>query len=194
MAGLAFLPILAASALAFPQPGNDIGRGTAPFRSEAGFGLFRLFVAPDKQVLDCQTVYADFEDGVAEKVCQRLLQRKAFVEAQGADGQPIHGTMLYLIDQRGGGGQQLNMRPVPVMEATVQSLPAEYGSRKSVGLQVQLDPAGKVTYCESADADGDPYAEVACQLAAQATLAVRHDANGAPVAYVDSITVDFITE
>jgi len=193
MSATILLSVMAAS-LAIPQSSSSFDGAALAMRDSDGVAVVRLFVAPDRTVEDCKMLSREVSQADSERVCGKLVGRRAAAPAFGPDGQAAYGTLTYVVAEVG------NLRKTGIegnlpadMVLDVKSLPGGLKS-KAIGLNLLLDPAGKVSHCEASDGAGDGFSHAACAALANEVLEVRKDPAGNPVAYVDRMTVAFVSK
>jgi len=194
MAGTLLLSVLAASALAVPQPGASFpGAVLAAKKGSDGLAVVRLFVAPNRDVLECKIVASDFSVPENEAICGKLLNKKAAKAAKDPSGKAVHGTLPYLV---AGIDDETSLRLLLAMPADfvldVDGLSG--GERQSVFVNIVAGSDGKVSHCESLKGEESAYANTACAQLDQQDWLVRKDADGQPVPYVDTLRIDFVEQ
>ena len=182
-----------AASMAIPQSGLVFADAALAARDSDGVAVVKLFVAPDRKVLDCVAVAGNLSKEDNQRVCGKLIGKRALEPASSPDGKPAYGTLIYVVAGTGTVGSAELQANLPAdIELDVQTLPG--GARsKSVTLKLLLDPAGKVVRCEAADWSGGDYAKTACASLKDQALDIRKGGDGTPVSYVDQVHVDFVS-
>lgn len=183
-----FLPVLAAS-IAIPQPGNAFSSAIFAIRDGDGAAVVRLFVAPDRKVEDCEIVATDFSDSDSDRICGSLLNKRAAKSAVGPNGQPVYGTLLYIVADNS--EDPVPLRPnIPAdFVVDVDSVP---GTTRVLRVNVMTDDMGEVSSCEAPDAGAGTLAKIACDELKEQALGIRRSKDGAAVAYVQEVAVEFV--
>lgn len=195
MAGTILLSVIAASALALPQAGASFPSAVlAAKKGSDGVAVVRLFVSPDRTVEGCKIIASDFSAAENDGICGKLVKKKAAKAAKDQNGQPIYGTLPYLV---AGIDDDTSLRLLLGMPAdfvlNVDNLPDGAG-RKSVIVNVVTGSDGKVSHCEAVKGEESSFSETACVQLDQQEWVVRQDAQGKPVPYVDTLRVDFVEQ
>lgn len=195
MAGTILLSVMAASALALPQAGASFPTAVlAAKKGSDGVAVVRLFVSPDRTVESCKVVASDFSANENDGICAKLVKKKAAKAARDQNGQPVYGTLPYLV---AGIDDDTSLRLLLGMPAdfvlNVNDLPDGAG-RKSVIVNVVAGTDGKVTHCEAVKGEESAFSETACAQLDQQEWLVRQDTQGSPVRYVDTLRVDFVDQ
>ncbi|WEK46815.1 MAG: hypothetical protein P0Y56_00565 [Candidatus Andeanibacterium colombiense] len=191
MSTTVLLSMMAAS-LAVPSSGPTFTQAAMAARG-SGVAVVELFVSPEREVLDCKIVNSELFKKDNERICDSLRGKRAAKAAVGPDGKPSYGALIYVV--AGSDAAQANsLKPnlQPDVELDVASLP-EGARSKTISLNVMLDESGKIARCEAANGSAGGFAKAACGSIDQKLLRVRKGKDGNAVAYVKTITVDFVS-
>ena len=192
MSATILLSIMAAS-MAVPQSSTVFADAALAPRNSDGIAIVKLFVAPDREVLACRVVASGLSEADNDRVCDKLVGKRAGEAARGPDGQAAYGTMTYVVAGSGTrGSAELEANLPADITLDVKSLPGGAKST-SVNLNLLLDASGKVAKCEGSRYSSDSYVTAACASLKDQVLDVRKGSDGNPVSYVDSVNVDFVS-
>lgn len=192
MSATILLSVMAAS-MAVPQSSTVFADAALAPRNSDGIAIVKLFVAPDREVMACHVVASGLSDADNDRVCDKLVGKRAGQAARDPDGRLTYGTMTYVVAGSGTrGSAELEANLPADITLDVESLPGGAKS-KTVSLNLLLDASGKVAKCEAAHYNESDYAKAACASLNGQMLDVRKGSDGNPVSYVDNVNVDFVS-
>lgn len=180
---LILAPLFLAAAIEMPKPSGTTLRKLA---GEGGIGgMIEFFVDPKGRVVDCRDKKTKLVPEYIAPTCKRAMGRDIGRGARDHQGDPIHSVV--------DGGEIIGMlypaRLTSDLAVMVASMPGGQKRLRTVSV-VLINEQGRVDQCEGES----PFARAACQQAVNHQFDVRFDADGNPVAFVDSLIVDFVLE
>jgi hypothetical protein len=182
------LPILAASAMQIPDPGQFFYESLVrQLPSSGGVVDFELFVSPEGEVLECKLIYARPVRAADQSDCDRLVGKKIAKPATGPSGEPIHAQFAIVLSTSSRPSYE---RPADFV-VEVADLPGTT-RKETVHLMVAVSPQGAVNHCKQTGQGSPALAEVACQQAGAHHWASRTDKAGSPVTFAALIGIDFV--
>jgi hypothetical protein len=158
--------------------------------------LVELIVESDGKVRGCSVISFVGDERLAREQCVAVM-RLRLVPARAADGTPILSRYrTFLTKWIPGSGSQANevktASPPPDLTLKVATSTIPITEPTSLGLVLEINPAGVVTHCEGMQNSkpiGRSTVEWACAQALNFTGPVLADSAGAPAAYVMTLSV-----
>lgn len=163
----------------------------------AGNVFADLLVGPDGRVERCKVIYSEGSARDGERYCQRAIGLKSGEPALGPDGNSAYGMADFDLVARPVGVPKARVPSRPAdIELTVETLPAQFGSKLRVRVAVFVSDSGAVLNCERDSISTAPasYATAACQQLRQMPRPVMRNRADEAVSYVDGVAVDFVVE
>ncbi len=152
----------------------------------------RVWVDTNGRILECRPehiIFGSYDDG--QEICRASIRKKV-KPARGPDNRPAYGEAMVTILVTPGPPSNLP-EPKSAADVIVEIAAAPEGTvlpvRVNANVYVGVD--GRVRSCASNKQEAPAFSEVACQQLRNLPLRVRQ-ANGVPVPYVTSYTVEFI--
>ena len=179
-----------AGAMAAPEPSANFIQTDMP--SGLTSLTMNFFVDPEGRVLECEVERSNARVRDEEDFCADAIGKRLGKAAMGADGAATYGmasASKIIRSDRNARAAALEM-PSDIL-VSVASMPG--GARQQdVFLLAEIDENGAVRHCEQQYEADSAFAAVACEQAAAHTHEVKRSAQGAPVAYVDTLIVSFV--
>lgn len=183
-----FVPLLAAALVTVADPGPRIFDNVAADAGSRQATLyFELYVAPDREILDCRVTGSEPVAAAGQIDCQRVIGKKVATPALGPDGLPAYSLVSLTLAH--------TSRPATPADLVVEvaDLPGR-SSNARVNVVLFVDAAGVVTHCQQVSAGERNLADAACRQAGSHRWRLRNDRDGAPVGYSESVAVDFVEQ
>ncbi len=186
--------LLPVTVLTFPVLGERFH--AIAVTSQVGAIHVEAFVGPDGAVDDCVILYSEFRSETEERVCNLVRQKQVESPALDQHGQPIHGTAIYSYITTVGGRRE--ERPLllrePVLELSVDRLPAGVEAELLVGLRVIVGSDGRIEACEANTREPDIYTRTACAQLGTIAHPIRNDREDLPVRHLTDMNVVFVLD
>lgn len=184
------LAVILAMALPQAAPGMDAKVKTdvsaEVAQTKLGGLWYEGFVDPDGNIESCQVLVAVGDTEAATKVCNQMVGRRV-TPARDSESHKAYGYFLGSLSFT----PEVAQMPVGVLQSdmTIEAKGLPGGQRTRVGIAVNVGSDGKVIAC---DPGGDsPLGKVACQQASTMDLPVSKSKDGAAVAYLRPLIVEF---
>lgn len=187
--------IIAASALALPEPSVAVFERPHRAFSGAGVAVLEVFVDPDRTVLDCDPIQSTFSEAQTSQACDLLIGRKFEKAAQSETGEALHGVFSLSISRVPPGTELGPEFFKSDMVVQVETLPSKYDGGYSVFVTALVDDEGRVAECEtSKDAEEPAFGQAGCAQLMQHSLQIMYGANGEAVQYVRPVQIRFLSD